>query len=95
MFTDELLESLHDSSSSSSSSGGSSSGSGDELSAGEWGDEGMVMVLYPPPEDAAVRDLLLLCGNRSYELITEEQEVPWSFIDAVFFCMTVVTTIGE
>ncbi|XP_037094565.1 potassium channel subfamily K member 5-like [Pollicipes pollicipes] len=35
-----------------------------------------------------------LCGDGAYQLAQEQRDVPWSFIDSVFFCMTVVTTIG-
>lgn len=34
------------------------------------------------------------CGQNGFEAITELVDVNWSFIDAFFFCMTVITTIG-
>ncbi|XP_037079935.1 potassium channel subfamily K member 16-like [Pollicipes pollicipes] len=37
---------------------------------------------------------LLLCGPAAQETTSKTQQQHWSFIDAVFFCMTVITTIG-
>ncbi|KAF0286852.1 Golgi resident protein GCP60 [Amphibalanus amphitrite] len=36
----------------------------------------------------------LLCGSGSDRLQSQQPEPAWSFIDALFFCLTVVTTIG-
>jgi len=47
-----------------------------------------------PAMEGTLNQALRLCGPTSYDTAQEEREVPWSFIDAVFFCMTVITTIG-
>lgn len=57
----------------------------------------MIMISLCPAgfKEKAIKEVEELCPHLHRKNITVEVNYPWSFYDALFFSMTVTTTIGK